>query len=167
MLGLSTGQARSIFVQVQLNNTTARQTVFGMGDVSSSNSYLLVEANTVQTAGQRWGMLTPDNAAAGRYDTDAATATSTATLTIVFSTLTSGTDVIASTSYYVDGTLRTLARNGGATAFGSQSGFDTCSISSTTGSTSNSLDGTISSILIYDRALNDTERQQVEAYLGG
>lgn len=93
-------------VVARLNNATTRNALFDLGNVSGSYADFVIEANTYQTAGSKWGFYANNNS----LDGTVATSTSLTLLSAVaLNTFTASANVIANTSCYVNGALSSLS----------------------------------------------------------
>jgi hypothetical protein len=157
VLGIAATSARTIIAVTQLVSATNRFEVVEQGQSGTPGTYLAVDTNTFNTAGSREGVYMTNNA----YDTALATTTAPRIHVYTISTMTVGTPVLSGIDYRVDGVTQTLTRTSGGLGNGNFEGFSGANFTSV----ATNSEGIVAEVLIYDRALGDTERAAVEAAL--
>ena len=158
VLGIGPTSARTIIVVSQLVSASNRFEAVEQGQSGTPGTYLALDTNTFNTAGDREGVYMMNNA----YDSALATTTASPRIHVyTISTMTVGTPVLSGIDYRVDGVTQTLTRTSGGLGNGT---FENFSGANFTSVATNS-EGIVAEVLIYDRALGDTERSAVEAAL--
>jgi hypothetical protein len=164
LLGISATSARTFIAVSQLVSATGRFHPILQGQGGSAATYLGIDANTWQTAGNREGVYAPLNS----YDTATATTTSARVHVMTMSTLTPGTAGTAAVDYRVDGATQTLTLKAGPGTIGDFSAANFTTIGAVSGTPSAGVtagDAFVAEALIYNRALPLVERAAVETVL--
>jgi hypothetical protein len=163
VLGLDASAARTFIAVEELVNTTGRFHPILQGQSGSAGTYLGIDANTWQTAGNLEGVYATNNS----YDTSTATSTSSRVHVMTVTTLTPGTAVTAAVDYRVNGATQTLTlkQGSGTIADFSAANFTTVGDVSGTPSTPGYGDAMVAEAVIYNRALTVDERVAVETAL--
>ena len=141
-----------------------RTVIFRMGRNGTPGTYLMIESNTFQTVGQRFGVYVTNNA----YDSGTATSTLAPSVHVMrLSTMQVGIPVLDALGHWVDGVQQTLVRTPGGLGNRNIEVFDATETSVGWFGSNIAVPGgaDISEVLVYDRPLDDVERQELEAYL--
>lgn len=158
-----TSTAGRTFVAVYRPHTIDERTVIvRMGRRGTLGTYLMIEANTFNTRGQRFGTYVTNNA----YDADTTTSTDSPSLHVMrLASMTVGAPVLDELAYWINGVSQTLLRTPGGLGNGNVEVFlaDETSIGSFGGGALGGAD--ISEVLVFDRPLDEGERTQLETYL--
>jgi len=158
VVGIAPTSARTIIAVSQLVSATNRFQAVHQGQSGTPGTYLGLDTNTFDSAGGREGVYMMNNA----YDTALATTTASPRVHVyTISTMTVGTPVLSGIDYRVDGVTQTLTRTSGGLGSGNFESFSGANFTSV----ATTSEGIVAEVLIYDRALSDTERGAVEAAL--
>jgi hypothetical protein len=165
VLGLGATSPRTFIAVETMINAGARFEPVGQGLTGSAGTYIMIDANPYETAGNLEGVYMTSNA----FDTATATAASMTRVHVyTVSAMTVGTPVVDSVSYRVNGAAQTLTLLPGGSdgTFQDFSAADFTSVgSSYTSTTGVPPDALVSEVLVYDRALSSSETTSVEAAL--
>jgi len=156
VLGLGPTSARTMVAVVQLTSATARFHAVFQGRSTSAGTYLGLDANTFNTAGSREGVYMTSNG----FDSGLATSLSPRVHVFTVSTMTVGTPILSGIDYRVDGATQSLTPR----PTGANGNFEDFSTANYT-SVATSAEGIVAEVLIYNRALDVTERGAVETAL--
>lgn len=164
-LGVPNDSPRTFVVVSRLAEPTVRSPVLMQGELGSENQFYGLEANTFETAGERFGVYFIGSAHDSTRETDT-----------MFHVHTLRTEAFAdqgavqnTTTYYIDGAAVALEQlssgrgpdtsfTGEATAIGAFPVEGTPTVTHA---------GEIAAVLVYDRALTDAERSTVEGAMAG
>ncbi|MES1173185.1 MAG: hypothetical protein ABUL62_02560 [Myxococcales bacterium] len=156
-LGIAATSGRTFIAVVQSVDTSGRAYPVQQGLSNSPGTYVSIDTNTFQTAGNRQGVYVTNNS----YDTALATSTAPRVLLFTIQTLVPGTPVLSAVEFRVNGAVQTLTRNDGGLGNGNIEDFSVADYTAV-GSGAHSL---IAEVLVYNRALSTEERVSVDAAL--
>jgi hypothetical protein len=158
VLGIGPTSARTIIAVSQLVSASNRFEILYQGQTGTPGTYLGLDSNTFNTAGNREGVYMMNNA----YDSAQATTTASPRIHVyTISTMTVGTPVLSGIDYRVDGVTQTLTRTSGGLGNGNFEDFSGANYTAVATNT----EGIVAEVLVYDRALTVAERGTVEAAL--
>jgi hypothetical protein len=166
VLNIGPTSPRTFVAVEELVNTDGRFAPIEQGHAGTPGTYLAIDSNTWQTAGNREGVYVTSNS----YDSDLATASGTPRVHILaISTMTVGSPVLAAVDYRVNGVARTLtaaAANGG-NDLQDFSGANFTQVGGTQFQTTTgvSTDALLAEVLVYNRAVDASEKQNIESAL--
>jgi hypothetical protein len=163
VLGLGNASARTLVAVVQLVSTSGRFAAIQQGQDGTPGTYLAIDTNTFDTAGNREGVYLMNNS----FDSALATATTPRVHVYTIGTMTPGTPILDAISYRVNGAVQTLTRNSGGLGNGNFEDFSGANFSLVGNVETGSDDALIAEALVYDRALSSTESASVEQALEG
>ncbi len=163
-LGIDNDSPRTFVVVSRLADTTSRSPFLMQGKLDASglnsNSYG-IEANTFNTAGERFGVYLISVA----HDSEHPTDTNYHVHTLRTESFSNLEEIRDSTTYYVDGAESPINHTGGGT-FNSQFEGDSTAIGAFARSDGGGGHvGEIAAVRVYDSALTDSERDSVESDL--
>lgn len=163
-LGIPNDSARTVVVVSRLEEVAARSPVFFQGKLNASggesNAYGL-EANTYNTAGERFGVYLVSVANDSERETDTTYHIHTLR-TESFPTL---EEIRNTTTYYVDGTETAFSHTGGGTFNSPFEGNASAIGAGTKEEPATIHSGEIAAIRVYDTALSSSDRESVEGDL--
>jgi hypothetical protein len=166
VLGLDPTSPRTFVAVETLKNAGGRFEPVGQGQTGSPGTYIMIDANPYETAGNLEGVYMTSNA----FDTAlATTALATRVHVYTISSMTVGTPIVPSVDYQVNGSPQTLTLLPGGSdgTFQDFSAADFTSVgSSYTSTTGVGPDAFVSEVLVYGRALTAGERTSVAQALG-
>lgn len=157
VLGIPATSGRTFIAVVQSVDTSGRAYPVQQGLSNSPGTYVGIDTNTYQTAGNRQGVYVTNNS----YDTTLATSTTPRVLLFAIDNLVPGTPVLSALQFRVNGAVQTLTRNDGGLGNGNIEDFSVANYTAV-GSGAHSV---IAEILVYNRALSTEERVSVDAAL--
>ena len=164
VLGIPATSGRTFIAVSQLVAANGRFNPLMQGQSGSSNVYVMIDANTWQTAGSREGAYVTNSS----YDTGLATGTAPRLHVLTLSTMVAGTALSGALAYRVDGVAQTFTLKSGNGTIQSFAGANFTSVGSVNASPSSGVapgDGLVAEALVYDRALGADEIAAVEAAL--
>jgi hypothetical protein len=154
------GDSARTFVVVTAHSASdlsRRTQPFAMiGSSSLGSDWIMIESNTWQTRG-RFGVYMTNNA----YDGEVAMDANPHILAMRLADGTVGADIVAETTFRVDGVVQTLTETGSSAGNGLVESMETIQRSLVAPL------GTLAEVLVYDRALTDQELTDLESYLDG
>jgi hypothetical protein len=124
--------------------------------LGTAGTYLGIDTNSFNTAGQRFGVYLTNNA----YDSDRATDLDPHVHSLVYDTMTPGVPALANMHYRIDTAVRTLTRNPGGLGAGNIEDFSGANFTAV-----GNANLTLAEIVVYGRALDGTDLDAVEGYL--
>ena len=134
---------------------------------ASAYSHVTIEQNTYMTQGQRYGFY----ASGTSFDSNISTSSGEKLFTVTANTAV-GNNIIANTTYRVNGIAATLSnRSGGGGTYHNHTGLNGYVIggfnngSNSSQSVGLGLVGSVYEVVVYNSALTTTQRQAVESYL--
>jgi hypothetical protein len=157
VLDIAPTSARTMITVVQLVNTSGRFSPLMQGQGNSPGTYLMVDTNTYNTAGNREGVYLMNNS----YDSALATSTTPRIHIYTIDTMTPGTPILGAIEYRVNGAIQTLTRNYGGLGNGNFEDFSGANYTAV----GSGPDAFVAEALFYDRALSTAERTSVETAL--
>lgn len=163
-VGIAATSARTFIAVSQLVNPAGRFHPVLQGEGGSAGTYVGIDANTWQTAGNLEGVYVTNNS----YDTTLATASTPRVHVMTLSTLTPGTAVTAALDYRVNGAPQTFSLKSGSGTIADFSAANFTTVGDVSGTPSAGAaggTGAVAEALVYDRALTPDERLAVEAAL--
>ena len=163
LLGIAATQARTFIVVTRMVATAGRFQSIAQGSSGSAGTYVMIDANTWQSAGDREGVYVTSNS----YDTALATSTAPRVHVFTIETLTPSAMVAGNTDYRVNGATQSLTLKSGSGIIESFSAANYTSIGNpnTTNTVGSAGTGVIAEVIVYSRALDVTERASVETAL--
>jgi len=163
-LGIPNDSARTFVVVSRLSDTRGRSPFLMQGRLDSedqgSNHYGL-EANTFNTAGERFGVYLVSSA----NDTQRRTNTEYNLHILRTEDFPALGNIEQSTAYYINGTEVPFTQTPGGTRNQTFDGDTTAVGSFPTETADSRLDGELAEVRVYDRAISDSERGQIESEL--
>lgn len=156
VLGIAGGGGRTFFAVFQRSDVTTRGSVVEQGQSGTPGTYLGINTNTFNTAGQRFGCYLTNNA----YDSDVAADLEPHVHTLVYDSLTPGADVLTNMHYRIDAAVRTLTRTSGGLGNGNIEDFSGANFTNV-----GSSNLTLAEVIGYARPLDSTDLATVESYL--
>jgi hypothetical protein len=164
VLGIPATSGRTFIAVSQLVTANGRFNPIAQGQIGSSSVYIMIDANTWQTAGSREGAYVTSSS----FDTGLATGTAARLHVLTLSTMAAGTALSSALAYRVDGVAQTLTLKSGNGNIQSFAAADYTSVGQVNASPSGSSttgDGLVAEAIIYNRALAADEIAAVEAAL--
>jgi hypothetical protein len=164
VLGIPATSGRTFVAVSRLVTANGRFDPISQGQTGSSSIYLMVDANTWQTAGSREGAYATNNS----FDTTLATGTTPRLHVLTVSTMAPGTALSSALAYRVDGVAQTLTLRSGNGTIQSFANANFTAVGSVNASPSGGTaagDGLVAEALVYDRPLAADEIAAVETAL--
>jgi hypothetical protein len=164
VLGIAATSGRTFIAVAQLMTATGRFDPIIQGQGSTPGTYLMIDANTWQTAGSREGAYVTNSS----FDTGLATSTAPRLHVLTVSTMVPGTALSSALAYRVNGAAQALTLKSGNGSIQSFAGANYTAVGSVNASPSAAAtggDGLVAEALVYDRALTADEIAAVEAAL--
>ena len=158
LLTVSSTAGRTFIAVFRLRDVTARTQPVTQGVTGSPGTFLLIDANTFNTAGQRYGAYVTNNA----YDSTTVTSTVARVHVYRIESMEPGPAVLSQLEYFIDGETQTLARTPGGLGNGSVEDFAGANFSRVGAS---SAIYELSEVLVYSRPIDEAERAEIETYL--
>jgi len=164
VLGIAATSGRTFIAVSQLATATGRFNPIIQGQSGTTSTYLMIDANTWQTAGSREGLYVTNSS----FDTGLATSTTPRLHVLTVSTMAVGTALSSALAYRVNGAAQTLTLKTGNGSIQSFAGANYTAVGSVNASPSAAAtagDGMVAEALVYDRALTADEITAVETAL--
>lgn len=164
VLGIAATSGRTFIAVAQLVTATGRFNPIIQGQGSTPGTYLMIDANTWQTAGSKEGVYVTNSS----FDTGLATSTAPRLHVLAVSTMAAGTSISSAVTYRVNGAAQTLTLKSGNGSIQSFAGANYTAVGSANASPSAAAtggDGLVAEALVYDRALTADEITAVETAL--
>jgi hypothetical protein len=165
VLGIAAASPRTFVAVEELVNGDGRFEPIVQGETGSVGTYIAIDANTWDTAGNREGVYMTSNS----YDTNTPTTTTAARVHVyTVTSMTPGAEIVAAVDYRVNGVTQTLTHlpGGSDDMFQDFSSANFTAVGDTfSSSTGAAADGLVAEVLVYDRALSVAERASVESAL--
>lgn len=168
VLGLAPDQPRTYVVVSRLRDTVERSQLFSQGESGSLFRHLGLEANTWQTSGSRFGLYGVDNA----FDASVPTHRRVALHVLAVGSLALDHPLVGpeggmpALRYWIDGSPQRLSlRSGPGRLREGLAGATRTSVGRFAGPGEYGYRGDVFEVHVYDRALDDAARGQVEARL--
>jgi hypothetical protein len=158
LLNIPTTAGRTFVAVSRLRTLSARTQPIGQGQGGTPGTYVQIDANTFSTPGARFGVYVTNNA----YSANTLTSTQATLHVMRLDSLQAGVPVLSELEYFVNGSAQLLTRTNGGLGNTNIESFANANYTAV--GTSASLHE-ISEVLVYDRALTEPERAQLEAYL--
>ena len=149
----------SVLMVAKVNNAATRNCLFDLGALPSSFPDFCIEANTFSTAGNKWGVYTNNNS----LDAASATSTNLTSLSLIANnTYTAAANVIANTTFYMNGTAGALSCRSCITGAYRSAWPNGMCIGNFNGAYSAYTDGYIPEFIVFPAALSNTDRAFLE-----
>ena len=163
VLGIAPTSPRTFVAVERIDASRGRFNPIMQGQTGSPGEYISIDANTWQTVGDREGVYMTNNS----YDTATATSHGTARVHVMtIRSMTIGDPIASALDYRINGQSQTLTLRAGSGLIADFASADFTVVgaagTSSTGVTPSAL---IAEVLVYDRALIDTEKTAVETAL--
>ena len=143
MTGILNNVGISAFTVLSLNSLTQRCGAWDLG-FPSSNNYFVLEANTNNTIGQRFGFYASGNSFDSNFSTNL-----NQNLISIFANTSIGSNIINNMNYYTNSNLRTLTLKGGSGSFGNFASANSITIGSFYLGAGNLFSGQIQEVIFY------------------
>lgn len=160
VLGIAATSARTVAAFGATADTTHRFNYFYQGNYATNDKYWGLDQNAFNTAGSKEGVYCTGNA----YDSNVATSTAARSHVYAIDTFTPGPAILSSIHYDIDGVATTLTRTPAGTGNGNIEDFSGATRTEIGSGRSGFTGGVLGELIVYDRALDATERAALNTY---